>query len=132
MADRESNVVAWAGLALASVTSLIAGVFFVASINGRLKSLEDKVVELSVAIDSIAPRQVKTKAAAAPMSLPPEVAAAGPAPAEQLGITLAAMTAAAPAPDPNDDVATWPQRYLADHCGRCPSCCATLSTAALP
>ncbi len=30
--------------------------------------------------------------------------------------------------DPNDDTATWPARYLADHCKHCPECCASGAT----
>lgn len=134
MAVQDKNVVAWAALAVSVLAALVPAGYFVGGVDGRLKGLEEKVAELTKVINDIAPRKVKAEPAAAPMSLPPAAAIAGLSSTEQLfsPIAVASASPAGPLPDPNDDTATWPARYLADHCRRCPSCCITLSTAALP
>lgn len=83
----------------------------VAGVEGSVSVLATKqdtanrdLAEIKAQLDTIAPRRV-------PMSREPAQT-----------VTVEPKT---PPSDPNDDTATWPARYLADHCRRCPSCCVT-------
>jgi len=73
--------------------------------------------EIKAQLDTIAPRSVPGRAVG--QAIPPALPAAPLAPVATTGRAAA---------DPNDNVATWPARYLADHCRRCPSCCVTAAT----
>ena len=116
------GVAAWAGIALTATAAVVAGTGFIIRVDERLAALERRFAVVESAINELAPRKVKiTEVASWPPPLAIAEAAPEPAPPE---LSAADLKLA----NPRD----WRDRFVLDHCTRCPACCLKLNVSALP
>lgn len=104
-------------LILAFIVAIVGAGGSVAVVAHYLGTIDTKVEQTRTDIADIK----TTLKAIAPATVPAH-------PARQAVQAPAAQVAATSSEDPNDDTATWPARYLADHCKHCPECCASGAT----